>query len=279
MFDVITGEEQSMDAEDDAVFELFGRKYSEIINKQPVRKVYGRGEPPRGGAIWGVLIGWAYAHYGVFSWVPEMGSLAPFCDYDKDGSASPQEQLKWNDTELGGRAFAAWKPYDHPQLGTVEIGGFLSKVYNPTYKTYTNLMCWPGPVFDGFLEKHTRWNLYLVSMSPLVRITDVALTPGEAGYFRVTASIQNQGYLPSNVTRRAIDNHTAKPVMATITLKGAALVMGKAEQDLGHLPGDHSLPVKAEWMVKAEAAGAATAVIKVVSEKGGTDTREVSLKK
>ena len=75
--------------------------------------------------------------------------------------------MKWNDTDLGGKAFMDWKPYDHPQLGKVEIGGWNRKIYNPTYKSYTHLMCWPSSIYEDFLVKHTKWNIYLISMFPL----------------------------------------------------------------------------------------------------------------
>ena len=282
-FDPITGEEIEMDRQDEAYFQIFGNKYREIINKQPVRKVLGRGAPPREGAIWGVMIGWAYDHYGVFSWVPEMGSFNPYCDYDKNGRATELERLRWNDEELGGKIFVDWRPYDHPQLGKVEIGGFVRKLYDPKSKTYTNLMCYPGSVFEDFLNKHTQWNLYLAARSPYIRITGVEVASFEAGFFKVTAKIQNQGFLPTNVTQQAIRNRTAKTVKVNLTLNGARLIMGKENVDLGHLPGNSvrsSSPVQTvEWMVQASEKKAPTAVIKALSEKGGTHTIEITLKK
>jgi hypothetical protein len=280
-FNPITGEEENMPEEDEAIFQRFGQKYSEIINKQPVRKVLGRGAPPRQGAIWGVMIGWAYHHFGVFSWVPEMGSYAPFCDYDKNKRASQEEILRWNDEELDGKIFVDWKVYEHPQLGTVEIGGFVRKLYNPKFKSYTNLMCYPSPEFEDFLEKHTRWNLYLVSQSPYVRITGIKVEPGDAGYFKITAKIQNQGFLPTNVTQQAINNKTAKKVRVAIKLNGAKMVMGKEKLDLGHLAGHRVFspsPVQTvEWMVKAVGSGTPTAAIHVISEKGGSHAKTVTL--
>jgi hypothetical protein len=282
-FNPITGEEEPFPPEDEAIYQVFGNKYSEIINKQPVKISMGQGGPPRNGANWGIMVGWAFDHYGVFSWVPEIGSYQPFCDYDKDGKATEIERLRWNDEEWGGKIFVDWKPYNHPQLGKVEIGGFVRKLYNPKYKTYTNLMCYPGPVFEDFLVKHTKWNLYLVSMSPYVRIIDVEVTPGEAGYFKIAAKIQNQGFLPTNVTQQAVRNRTAKTVKATISLAGATLVMGKARVDVGHLRGHtprSSSPVQTvEWMVKASSKKAPTAVINVISEKGGTHTKKLTLTK
>jgi len=107
----VTGVEDPFPQADEAVFQLFSRKYSEIIKDQTVRSVYGRGGPPTYGAIWGVMIGWAYDHLGVYSWVPEMGSLVPFCDYDENGRVSQMEQLKWNDEEMEGRVFIDWEPF------------------------------------------------------------------------------------------------------------------------------------------------------------------------
>ena len=80
-------------------------------------------------------------HYGVFSWVLEMDSYEPFFDYDKDGTATEMERLRWNDTQMGGKIFFDWKEFDHPQLGKVEIGEFVSKSYNSTYRSYINVMC------------------------------------------------------------------------------------------------------------------------------------------
>jgi len=281
-FDPFSGEEVPFPGEDEAIFQTFGNKYTEIINDQPVRAVLGRGAPPREGAIFGVMIGWAYDHYGVISWVPEMGALTPFCDYDGDGRVTDQEQLQWNDTEMDGKIFVDWKEYDHPQLGKVEIGGFVRKYYDENRGTYTNIMCTPGEAFEDYLNKHTEWNLYLISKSPLVRITDVSVVPGDAGYFKVTASVQNQGYLPTNVTEQAIRNETAKQVKVSIALEGASLEMGQSDVAIGHLSGTaRSLdpPVhQVEWMVKASQRGSASAVIKVVSEKGGADTKRIDLR-
>jgi hypothetical protein len=271
-FDPVTGEEIPMSTADEAAFRFLGNKYTELINDQEVQPVFGRSGPPRYGAIWGVMIGWAYEHYGVFSWVPEMGSYAPFCDYDEDGNASDVERLRWNDTEMDGKVFVDWRPFDHPQLGGVEIGGFVSKLFDPERGTYTNMMTTPGPVFDEFLTEHTDWNLWMASMSPYVQVTEVTTTPGESGYQRITAKIQNQGYLPTNVTEQAIRNETAKAVRVSISLEGAELVFGEETVDIGHLQGNRSEPVTVEWMIRATGRGQPRVVVKAVSEKGGTDS-------
>lgn len=277
-FDVATGEEIPMPQSDEATFAYLGNKYSEIINNQAVRPVFGRSGPPRYGAIWGVMIGWAYDHLGIYSWVPEMGSYVPFCDYDGDGNTSETERMQWNDTELGGKIFVDWQPFDHPDLGAVEIGGWVSKVWDPARGSYTNMMCNPGPVFDDFLAKHTKWNLWLVAQSPLVRVTDVAVEALDSGFFKVTAQIENQGYLSTSVTEQAIRNRMAGTVKVLITLDGAELIMGAQLVDIGHLAGNRSAPETVEWMVRSTGRRAPTVTVTAVSIRGGTDSKEVVLR-
>ncbi len=271
-FDPVTGEEVPPSQQDEAIYRFFGNKYTELINEQRVTPVFGRGGPPRYGAIWGVMIGWAYDHYGVFSWVPEMGSFVPFADYDEDGDATELERLRWNDEEMNGTVFVDWTSYDHPQLGQVEIGGFLRKTYDSSRRQYNNVMCTPGPVFEEFLQEHTDWNLWMASMSPYVQVTDVTAEEQESGYMKISAEVQNQGYLPTNVTEQAIRNQTAKTVKVSISLQGAELVFGDETQDVGHLSGNRDEPVTVEWMIRRTGRGRPNVTVTAVSEKGGTDS-------
>jgi hypothetical protein len=130
--------------------------------------------------------------------------------------------------------------------------------------------------------KHTKWNLYLVSQSPLVQITKIKYISEGSGFYKVEAHIQNQGFLPTNVTSQAIRNRMAKTVKASISLTNAKLIMGDEKIDLGHLSG-HSIrsesPVqKVEWMVKKSGSGKIKASVMVASEKGGTVKKEITLK-
>jgi hypothetical protein len=205
-----------------------------------------------------------------------MGSLAPFCDYDEDGNASDLERLRWNDTEMDGKLFVDWKPFSHPQLGEVEIGGWVSKVYDPARGSYTNVMTTPGPVFEEFLAEHTSWNNWLLSMSPLVRVTEIEATQEGSGFIKVTAKVQNQGYLPTNVTEQAIRNETAKTVRVSLSLRGAELVFGEETVDIGHLRGNRSLPETVEWMIRTTGGGSPNVTVTAVSEKGGTHSRSLT---
>jgi hypothetical protein len=78
--------------------------------------------------------------------------------------------------------------------------------------------------------------------------------------------LQNEGWLPTYVTKKALARKTTRGVIAEISLpKGASLESGKAQQKLGELEGRAYKPVnpdeaeestderiKVEWVVKAK---------------------------
>ena len=76
---------------------------------------------------------WAYEHLGVFGWTTEFWSPLPkagITDYHfvnwfgEHPIADDIALLRWNDEQLGGRGFVDWYPFEHPQLGPVELGGW-----------------------------------------------------------------------------------------------------------------------------------------------------------
>lgn len=223
----------------------------------------------------GTLISWAYWDFGVIGWVPEFWG-GPGKDHDGDGRVSEAERLRWNDEELRGAGFVPWKPFTHPQLGPVEIGGWKGRFtrQNP-----------PIHLIDGELRLYVPWMLWLAEVSPRVVIRELHSTPVGAGLVKLTVVIENEGYLSTNITQRALDARLAPPVRVEIDLRGAELVSGARRLDVGHLAGsrdasgDHRLAESrrtVEYVVRTQAAGAA-AGITVVSEKGGVSRRDVRL--
>ncbi len=65
--------------------------------------------------------------------------------------------MRWNDEEEEGRAFTDWKPFDHPQLGPVEIGGGDFKFHQE------NL---PVGYLPDLCQKISAWTLATISLNP-----------------------------------------------------------------------------------------------------------------
>ncbi len=226
----------------------------------------------------GTLISWGYWDFGVVGFVPEFwGGMG--IDYDGDGSISQLERLRYHDEELEEVYFTDWAPYDHPELGAVEIGGWHSKFVsqNP-----------PRELLQREVELYVPWMLWLAEIAPQIEIqnVDVTAVEGADNTFRVRVDVQNTGYLPTNITQRALDAEIAVPVRAIAELVRAEFVEGNGRIDIGHLKGGRdgggpgaptSTSGSAEFTVRTTGGSAAMELV-VVSERGGTVRRTIPLR-
>lgn len=274
--DPITGEVIQQPAEDVAVYRMLGDKAVELIDNAVIQvfKIHGASPATTHGSIWGVYVDWVYYRLGIFAWIFEVGIYPGVTDifpsYGKE-----IERLRWSDANMGGQLFVDWQPFDHPQLGLVEIGGFLGKIKDPEYGTYTSVMCLPGPDYESELANHTKWHLYLAGASPLIRLADVETTSLEAGFFKISARVENRGSLATYVTEQALIGEIDKPATASITMQNATLVSGEESVDLGHIAARSTTEI-IEWLVRVSGSEAVV-VIEAKSQKGGRDTQAITL--
>ena len=108
--------------------------------------------------------------------------------------------------------------------------------------------------------------------------------------YRVRLVIQNEGWLPTYVTKKALERKATRGVIAEISLpKGASLESGKLREELGELEGRAYKPVladeadestnervKVEWVVKAKKGTRIKLLAK--HERAGVVRAEVVLK-
>ncbi len=223
----------------------------------------------------GTLISWSYWDFGVVAFVPEFwGGFGR--DYDKSGNVTEIERLRWNDEELGGSGFVNWQKFDHPKLGQVEIGGWKSRFtrQNP-----------PTHLLKGEIEKYVPWMLWLAEVSPRIVIKEVSSEFIEKSKIaKITVLIENEGYLPTNITQRALDAKIASPVRVVVDLKDAELISGKKRVDIGHLNGKRGSQGEAadskytvEYIVRVNGKYPSVSVT-VQSEKGGAVRKDFEVK-
>lgn len=222
----------------------------------------------------GTLISWSYWDYGVVAYVPEFwGGFVK--DSDGDGNISEFEYQIWNDQVLDGKGFINWTEVDHPAFGTVEVGGWNRKftTQNP-----------PPGLLKEEIEKYVEWMLWLAETSPRIMITGVETKAiGKSNLVSLEVAIQNTGYLPTNITQRAIDARIIQPTRAILKLEGAKLISGETRTDLGHIKGvrdsgDASEESKRTLRYVVSKSGPnSKAIITIISEKGGTRTRVLAL--
>ena len=228
---------------------------------------------------YGTLISWGYWDHGVIGWVPEFspGPEAWVTDYDGDGEVTRAEQHRFNDEELGGRYFSDWTPFEHPEFGPVEIGGWHSKFWGQN----------PPPEFlEEETEQQLHWILYLAEQSPLIEVGDPVVTAVGDGTFRVEVTVANTGFLPTSVTDRgavgrerpdgSVDRRVVRAPAVTLTHPGLDIVEGTARTVIPHLKGSNPFLEAAAaashtvtWVVRPTGGERAVRVV-AESDKGGT---------
>lgn len=184
----------------------------------------------------GDLSDYAYNQRGALAYVVELWDLfkrlgvdkpAKFVQYYERVSRADLVKLAWWDRdENDGRIFPGWKPFKHPQLGDVEVGGIDPRIgiWNPPQHELPAMCASQSHVFCR-----------MAALAPRLRITrtDRHALPG--GLVRVEVQVTNEGYLGSYGAPSAKKLDFNEPLYATAT--GELVDPGTAHQVLGHVDG------------------------------------------
>ncbi len=191
-------------------------------------------------------------------------------DKKKDDEPKPGDdakRLKWIDAagaEEGWR-FLPWTPFEHPELGPVEIGGIAP---------YARLEP-PARASAALAGAHLAWFLTLGEILPRVRVAECTRETLGEGVVRVTAVVQNDAFLPF-LSRSARRTETIRPAKIRLVLPTAATCLGgKVQELLSELAGSGGRK-EFTWLVQGPA-GMEIAV-SVESTHAGSDTRKAEEK-
>ena len=223
-------------------------------------------------ARFGSLMDWAYNQHGIYGWVPELWDvwLAAGIDRRDDpehfhAARDEEEQaalLAWNDAALDGAGFVGWRPFEHPDLGPVEIGGWTFKYphQNP-----------PGSFVPPIAAAHIRWTDHLATTLPRLAVTQVGVEPLGGDLWRVSVEVANRSFLPTNISQQAIDVRRADPVRIELRLDSGENLDG-VRREVGHLAGrgagsprpwEEPRPAanvaRVSWVVRGQPAGVVAA--------------------
>lgn len=275
-----TRSDESFPAGDLWTFQEIGRHATRITGYPTVSVFHDFRYHPKE-TIKGVFDDWMYDHIGVHAWTCELWSPQQRCGIDMKSPrggyrftewwrthdvADDLALLKWNDEELDGKGFVAWAPFEHPQLGVVDIGG-----WDIDY-------AWRNPpphLLEREIAPHADFVIWHALISPRIELREVAVElvsdgASQPGVYKIRAVVQNTGWLPTSVTDRAVEKKLVRPLEIELRLPdGAELISGERMVELGQLAGRNgklnlwiwnSDPTtdraKAEWIVRAPAGAA-----------------------
>jgi murein tripeptide amidase MpaA len=286
-----TQPDENFPAEDLWTYQKIGEKGTEITGYPHISVYHDFRYHPKE-VITGVSDDWMYDHLGVFAWTVEIWSpqrQAGLEDYKyiEWYREHPFEQdlqmLKWSDETLDGKGYIDWYEFEHPQLGKVELGG------------WDMMYCWRNPP-PQFLEQEiapfSDWMIWHLLISPRLETHSIDVTALGEGVYKLRYVVHNTGWLPTYITKKALENKIVRGVICEIDLPddGATLKSGKTREACGQLEGraytSSTLTVwgggdatsdrtKCEWVIEAPAG--TTVKVTAKHQRAGTVRETITL--
>lgn len=178
---------------------------------------------------------------------------------DKEAAA----WLKYSDEQREGAGFVPWAPFDHPQLGEIEIGGFV-----PFFRITP-----PPTELEAIAEKQLAFVLDLAERFPDISIVPPKVTRLSETLYEIETELVNDGYFPLGLAIAKL-NRRVRPIVVSLDIEQARVRGGERVVKIWSIPGSggrHRL----RWVVQGEPDS--TVTLKMNSEKYGDALLDVVL--
>lgn len=192
-----------------------------------------------GKRLHGDMIDYAYVNRGCIAWVCELWDI-----FDQVGFERPERFVErysrldradlvrlaeWDREHNQGRVVRPWKAFEHPQLGPVELGGL-----DPT----VGLSNPPNERLPGICDQQAELFVRMVALAPRIVVADVKVQALGGDLRRVSVTVENQGYLPSQVLESARElTWNEGLVVDAEPIDGELVDPARSRERLGHLDG------------------------------------------
>jgi hypothetical protein len=228
----------------------------------------------------GTFLCFAYEVCGAFAFTNELWSRDQYGPrYGEDGGGRREGAHRWDEEMEHGRNVRAWKTFEHPQYGEVEIGGLA--------RTFGRV---PPPfMLQELCHRNAAFTLHHADQMPLLRIAPPEVEAVGPGLFRVRAEVRNERLIPTRSARARLHGIGLPDFLELTTAVGRVVAGGLREGEplretvipQAHRP--HRLRVEggvpsrgrilAEWIVLASGAESISLTLTYRSEKGGRISR------
>lgn len=231
----------------------------------------------------GAFDDWIYDHLGIFSYTIELWDLPTeagiqerkFMEWMREHPHEEDVQiLRWVEEHAPPGSYVDWYPFEHPQLGKIELGG-----WNSMY-TWRNP---PEAYIGAEADKQIPYVVALADLLPHLSIHLFEAKKTAADFYQVRLVIENSGFLPTYTSQQGKKRKAVRPVRVELKLPpDAQLITGKLKTEAGHLEGrSNKLSASAhfgfsptdnraviEWGIQA--APGAEISVQITSERAGT---------
>ncbi|GMQ25934.1 M14 family metallopeptidase [Algoriphagus sp. oki45] len=168
-------------------------------------------------SVFGGELDWFYGNRGIFTYSNEL--MVSYLYFHKNaGRGNQDEQLKVDQLLTFGDAFVNWKEFEHPQFGTVEIGGF-KKTFGRAH---------PGFLLEQDAHRNAAFTIFHGYHTPKLSVMDVKEEDLGGGLKAITATIFNERMIPTHASQD-LKYNIERPDY--VTLSGAKVLAGFVVED------------------------------------------------
>jgi len=232
--------------------------------------------------VYGGTLDWAHDALGVMGFTNELWSQAQLYQghWDSDGPIPDEMDRLFFSDRLGlGAWFHEWEEYEHPELGTVEIGGW-SKWFGRTTVPF---------MIQEMLHRNAMFAFFHADEMPLLEFEEPRVEQVAGNTYRVTAEIRNRRAIPSRIEAAEINNVGDPDYFRisgnNVTVQAGGFTTGQLGDELNPVernPEEIMVTqgvlghdgVSVTWIVS----GSGQATIEYSSMKGGTHRTAVELR-
>ena len=204
----------------------------------PLISVYNDFTPDKNLKRYGSSIDWTFGALGIPTFSTELWDVFTAAGIKREdfyplrhfSEADQLKLLRWQDEALNGAGFMPWTPFDHPQLGPVEIGGWR--------RMYTFRNPPPARYLAEMARANCRFTLRHAACTPKLRLRNLTVQPLTADLYQISVVVDNLGFLATHLSHQALSMQAATPV--AVTLAGSSeltFIQGQPTQTIGNLDG------------------------------------------
>jgi hypothetical protein len=202
---------------------------------------------------------WGYFQVGVPVFSMDLWGMSK---QDSGTIQLEEAMLAHVDSQPGIKGFVEWESFDHPTLGSVEIGGFVP--YLGTTPPYD----WA----DSLLSLYIPWILNLTGELPDLHIYEIQTNAKGNGIYQLDIWIENRAFIPFPTD---MGSRNMQPAPAVLSLEGEQIefISGYRRTPISRVAGNSR--VKTTLIIQMEKPGNIT--LKLESPTAGHDLQTIKI--
>ena len=166
--------------------------------------------------VHGGFVNWTAEGLGIISFTNELWNTSQMFGDPNDGSGGFSSRTEgmhaFDDLVMFGETWVPWHEVEHPEYGTVEVGGFrkMTGRVPPTF------------MIEEMLHRNAAFCVYHASQMPVLEVVSLDVAPGPGDVHVVTLEVRNTRWIP---TRTSLAARKGIGLPDIVSLEGAEVVV------------------------------------------------------